>query len=79
VPRDEQFGIERAMKKPSLAFFTSSEPRRASFLYQGWLNLQSSPWLGMFYKKQLPSPRPIRALITFRQCHSFLTPFIRHS
>jgi len=30
VPRDEQFGIERAMKKPSLAFFTSSEPRRAS-------------------------------------------------
>ncbi|MFN9365329.1 MAG: hypothetical protein ACK6CE_11105, partial [Planctomycetota bacterium] len=45
------------------------------FLYQGWLNLQSSPWLGMFYKKQLPSPRPIRALITFRQCHSDLTPF----
>jgi len=45
------------------------------FLYQGWLNLKSSPWLGMFYKKQLPSPRPIRALITLRQCHSDLTPF----
>jgi hypothetical protein len=59
-----------------LAFFTHREPRRASFLYQGRLILQSSTKLSRFYKKKPLKPRPIRALIQFRQCHSFLTPFL---